>query len=76
MNVKQIQEYLTNAKATKFAIDIGIVGNWNDVINEVSSLDHGDQDRFMIMDGALQGKELEFCNNEFKFLGVDYYDEF
>ena len=42
MNLKQAQEYLGNANATKFAIDFGVVSNWNDVASEISSLDHGD----------------------------------
>lgn len=41
MNAKQAQEYLGSTNTTKFAIDFGVVGNWNDVVNEISSLDHG-----------------------------------
>lgn len=68
MNAKQAQEYLGNANATKFAIDFGTVGNWNDVVSEISSLDHGDHDQFVITDGRLQGKTLDYCNGEFKII--------
>lgn len=68
MNAKQAQEYLGNANATKFAIDLGVVGSWNDVVNEISSLDHGDHDQFVITDGGLQGKTLDCCNGEFEII--------
>lgn len=68
MNLKQAQEYLGNANATKFTIDFGVVGNWNDVVSEISNLDHGDHDQFVITDGGLQGKTLDYCNGEFKII--------
>lgn len=68
MNAKQVQEYLGNANATKFAIGFGTVGSWNDVVSEISSLDYGDHDQFVITDGGLQGKTLDYCNGEFKII--------
>lgn len=66
MNEMQIRARLENAESTKFKIGYCIIGDWNDVIAEISCLTRGDQDSFVIINGELAGKTLSYCDGEFE----------